>query len=130
MDAQNLDSVGHRRCYLRFSLRSLLGLFVVVALLIVAGQYVWPLRTVSQSIVSQQIDVQILKPHLDAIAQDSQVIISWEIDIRSNSIIVKAQAKNMAAAVAEIQQIVSDPSSLVAATSWRLSWPEIQSFND
>jgi len=110
----------------RFSLRAIFGLFVVVSLLIVAIQIAWPRRTVTTLLTVPTIDVQLYESHLDAIAKENTAITRLQIDRRTNAIIVSAQARNIDAAVKDIEKLIADPSPVFAASSLGVTLKEAE----
>ncbi len=100
----------------RFTIRSLLGLIAVISLSIVVFQFVWPRRTLQTSVVSPTFDIRMLEPHLNHIAEQSQTISKVQCDPATNSIMIHAQARHIAAARKEIESIVADPDTFLLVT--------------
>ena len=129
MAAGSRDESAMNRYGLRFpqfSIRAVLGLFVVVSLLIVAFQFAWPRRTVTVLLTVPTIDVQLYEPHLDSIVQGNTSIVKLRIDRRTNAIIVSAQARNIDAVVKDMEKLTVDPTPVFAASSLGVTLKEAQ----
>lgn len=106
-------------------------MFVIVSVLIATVQFAWSRRSVSTLIPLSQMDVSPYEPYIDAIVQDSDAIAVLQIDRRNNAMIVTAQARNIDTAKRDVERLVSDPSSVYAATSLGVTLGEARnSFDD
>ncbi|MDA8563332.1 hypothetical protein N9L06_02660 [Mariniblastus sp.] len=101
----------------RFSIRSLLLLFFVVAILIVAVQLVRARRTVYTSLYPTEINVQIFEPHIESIVTGNRSIEKLVINPSFNSIIIAGQARNIDAATKAVERLIEEPHLMLPESS-------------
>ena len=97
------------------------GCIAMLVLAIVAAQYGFARRTVRETVLVPQLDVNIYAKHVDEIANASEVITELQVDRRTNTIIVSAQARNLDAAIEELRDLIRDPAAVLAASSLDVS---------
>lgn len=89
----------------------------MIVLAIVLAQYVIAPRVAQTTVVVPEWDVSIFAPHIDELVAASEAIADLQIDRRTNSVIVTAEARNLDAAVDEVWNYAKDPSLILAASS-------------
>ncbi len=99
----------------------LAGCIAMLVLAIVAAQYGFARRTVRETVLVPQLDVNIYAQHVDEIANASEVITELKVDRLTNTIIVSAQSRNLDAASEEVRDLIRDPAPVLAASSLGVS---------
>ena len=95
----------------RFSIRSPIWLFVIVALLIASVQIAWSLRVVSTTLFVKDVDVQLYKPHIKSVVRNDKAL----KEIQINPLTVFTQTKNIETATENFERIIANQSPILNA---------------
>lgn len=116
--------------YVTYSIRTIAILTTIVALGIVCIPEWWTRRIIESGVPSDMCPVRLFEPYVREIANTSKVIEELSVDVRSNILVVTAQARNMDAAKREVQALIADENLFRAASRLQVSLAEIRQLRD
>jgi hypothetical protein len=98
----------------------------LAGLLIATFSILWPKRKIQSFVEVPNVSVELYAPHLDAVAAQSNVIVSLRTDASTNCLVVTAQSRYLDSARSEVRQLVQDESLIFAASAMGLTIAEVQ----